>query len=65
MRYRQLGRTGIEVSEIGYGAWGIGGKMWLGASDDESIAALRRAFELGLNRHRAGLWRGPQRRAGG
>lgn len=49
MRYRQLGRTGIEVSEIGYGAWGIGGKMWLGGSDDESIAALRRAFELGLN----------------
>jgi aryl-alcohol dehydrogenase-like predicted oxidoreductase len=49
MRYRQLGRTGMEVSEIGYGAWGIGGKMWLGGSDDESIAALRRAFELGLN----------------
>jgi aryl-alcohol dehydrogenase-like predicted oxidoreductase len=49
MRYRQLGRTGIEVSEIGYGAWGIGGKMWLGGTDDESIAALRRAFELGLN----------------
>jgi aryl-alcohol dehydrogenase-like predicted oxidoreductase len=49
MRYRRLGRTGIEVSEIGYGAWGIGGKMWLGGSDDESIAALRRAFELGLN----------------
>jgi aryl-alcohol dehydrogenase-like predicted oxidoreductase len=49
MRYRQLGRTGIEVSEIGYGAWGIGGTMWLGGSDDESIAALRRAFELGLN----------------
>jgi len=49
MRYRQLGRTGIEVSEIGYGAWGIGGKMWLGGTDDESIASLRRAFELGLN----------------
>jgi len=49
MRYRQLGRTGIEVSEMGYGAWGIGGKMWLGGNDDESVAALRRAFELGLN----------------
>jgi aryl-alcohol dehydrogenase-like predicted oxidoreductase len=49
MRYRKLGRTGIEVSEIGYGAWGIGGKMWLGGNDDDSIAALRRAFELGLN----------------
>jgi aryl-alcohol dehydrogenase-like predicted oxidoreductase len=49
MRYRPLGRTGIEVSEIGYGAWGIGGKQWLGGSDGESVAALRRSFELGLN----------------
>ena len=49
MRYRKLGRTGIEVSEIGYGAWGIGGKQWRGGADDESMAALRRAFELGLN----------------
>jgi aryl-alcohol dehydrogenase-like predicted oxidoreductase len=49
MRYRPLGLTGIEVSEIGYGAWGIGGKQWLGGTDDESVAALRRAFELGLN----------------
>jgi aryl-alcohol dehydrogenase-like predicted oxidoreductase len=49
MRYRTLGRTGIEVSEIGYGAWGIGGKMWLGGNDDSSIAALQKAMELGLN----------------
>jgi aryl-alcohol dehydrogenase-like predicted oxidoreductase len=49
MRYRPLGRTGIEVSEIGYGAWGIGGKQWLGGSDDDSVAALRQALELGLN----------------
>jgi aryl-alcohol dehydrogenase-like predicted oxidoreductase len=49
MHKRVLGRTGIEVSEIGYGAWGIGGKMWQGATDDESILALRRAFELGVN----------------
>lgn len=49
MKLRALGRTGIEVSEVGYGAWGIGGKMWLGGNDDESIAALRRALELGLN----------------
>jgi aryl-alcohol dehydrogenase-like predicted oxidoreductase len=49
MRCRVLGRTGFSVSEIGYGAWGIGGKMWLGARDSESLAALRRAFELGLN----------------
>jgi aryl-alcohol dehydrogenase-like predicted oxidoreductase len=49
MRYRKLGRTGIEVSEIGYGAWGIGGKMWLGGNDDASTAALQKAIELGLN----------------
>src|SRR5512140_1269769 len=49
MRFRKLGRTGFEVSEIGYGAWGIGGKQWLGGADDESLTALRRAIELGVN----------------
>src|SRR4051812_18082211 len=49
MRYRKLGRTNFEVGEIGYGAWGIGGKQWLGGDDDESVRALRRAIELGLN----------------
>ncbi len=49
MRYRTLGRTGLEVSEIGYGAWGIGGTQWLGGDDRESLSALRRALELGLN----------------
>ena len=34
---RSLGRTGLTVSEIGYGAWGIGGDMWLGAEDQESL----------------------------
>lgn len=48
MRYRKLGRTGIEVSEIGYGAWGIGGMLWQGGNDSDALAALRRAFELGL-----------------
>src|SRR5438105_10726778 len=49
MRYRKLGRTNFEVSEIGYGAWGIGGTQWLGGNDDESLQALRRAIELGVN----------------
>ncbi len=49
MNYRKLGRTHFEVSEIGYGAWGIGGKQWLGGTDDESLLALRRAIELGVN----------------
>jgi aryl-alcohol dehydrogenase-like predicted oxidoreductase len=45
---RRLGRTGLSVSEIGYGAWGIGGSGWLGASDDESLEALNRAIDLGV-----------------
>jgi aryl-alcohol dehydrogenase-like predicted oxidoreductase len=49
MKYRKLGKTNFQVSEIGYGAWGIGGKQWLGGTDDESVRALRRAIELGLN----------------
>jgi aryl-alcohol dehydrogenase-like predicted oxidoreductase len=49
MRYRKLGRTNWEISEIGYGAWGIGGKQWLGGEDDESLKALRKAIELGVN----------------
>lgn len=39
----------MEISDIGFGAWGIGGKQWIGGSDDESKAALRRAIELGVN----------------
>jgi aryl-alcohol dehydrogenase-like predicted oxidoreductase len=49
MHLRSLGRTGIEVSEVGYGAWGIGGSVWEGAEDDESVRALHRAIDLGLN----------------
>ncbi len=49
MKYRKLGRTGLEVSEIGYGAWGISGKQWIGATDDGSLAALRKAIDSGLN----------------
>jgi aryl-alcohol dehydrogenase-like predicted oxidoreductase len=49
MRHRRLTRGGLEVSELGYGAWGIGQSMWLGAEDDESLRALARAFELGVD----------------
>jgi aryl-alcohol dehydrogenase-like predicted oxidoreductase len=49
MHYRPLGRTGLSVSEIGYGAWGIGGSGWIGAAEDESVRALHRAIELGVN----------------
>ena len=49
MKHRILGKTGLPVSEIGYGAWGVGGTQWLGGSDDESQRALRRALDLGFN----------------
>lgn len=49
MRYRALGKTGLQVSEIGYGAWGIGKAMWIGADDEESLRSLRAAREAGVN----------------
>ena len=49
MLYRPLGSTGLEVCELGFGAWGIGGTMWIGADDDESLRALRLAIEHGVN----------------
>lgn len=49
MKYRTLGRTGIAVSEVGYGAWGIGGIQWTGGDDDEAIRALNLAIDQGLN----------------
>ena len=48
MATRRLGRTGLQVSEVGYGAWGIGRSQWIGAEDEQSLEALRRALDLGL-----------------
>lgn len=48
MQYRTLGKTGLRVSEIGFGCWGIGGQ-WGSKDDDEAIAALHAAFDLGVN----------------
>ena len=47
MQYRTFGRTGWQVSEIGYGMWGLAG--WTGSDDEESLQSLRRAVELGCN----------------
>ncbi|HEY0591998.1 MAG TPA: aldo/keto reductase, partial [Thermoanaerobaculia bacterium] len=47
MNYRTFGRLGWQVSDIGYGMWGMGG--WTGSDDAESIASLDRAVELGCN----------------
>jgi aryl-alcohol dehydrogenase-like predicted oxidoreductase len=49
MRYRPLGKTGLQVSEIGYGAWGIGKALWVGAEDEESLRALQAARDAGIN----------------
>ena len=48
MRYRQLGRTGLNVSEIGFGAWPIGGG-WGPQEDKTSLDALHKALDLGVN----------------
>ena len=48
MKYRPLGRTGWNVSEISFGAWAIGGS-WGKQSDEESMATLHRALDMGIN----------------
>jgi aryl-alcohol dehydrogenase-like predicted oxidoreductase len=48
MQYRELGRTGWMVSTISFGAWAIGG-TWGNVKDEESLAALHRALDLGVN----------------
>ena len=55
--YRELGRSGIQVSALGMGCWAIGGPSWAGETpvgwgkvdDEESIGAVHRALELGVN----------------
>jgi len=47
MNYRRFGRTGWQVSDIGYGMWGMG--AWTGSVDAESLASLQCAIDLGCN----------------
>ncbi len=47
MRYRVYPRTGWELSEIGYGLWGLGG--WTGSDDDQTLTSLAEAIRLGCN----------------
>ncbi|HWY71073.1 MAG TPA: aldo/keto reductase [Terriglobales bacterium] len=47
MKFRKLGRTGFNVSEIGHGLWGMGG--WTGSEDEQSLQSLQLSVELGCN----------------
>jgi aryl-alcohol dehydrogenase-like predicted oxidoreductase len=47
MKYRKLGRTNLEISEIGYGMWGMAG--WTGSDDEESFRSLQLAIDMGCN----------------
>src|SRR5262245_31356143 len=48
MEYRQLGRTDMKVSALSFGAWAIGSD-WGTVTDDDALAALHRAIDLGIN----------------
>jgi aryl-alcohol dehydrogenase-like predicted oxidoreductase len=47
MQYRKFGRTGWQVSDVGYGMWGMGG--WSGSDDEESLRSLQLSVDLGCN----------------
>jgi aryl-alcohol dehydrogenase-like predicted oxidoreductase len=49
MRYRKFGTTGLDVSEVGFGSWGIGGQAYGAVEEAESLRALAVAEELGCN----------------
>src|SRR5215813_1141401 len=49
MQYRTLGRTGLRISEVGFGAMTIGGEVFGATDDQESLRALHRALDLGMN----------------
>ena len=66
MQYKELGRTGFEVSSVSFGAWAIGG-TWGQVDDAEAMRCLHRALDLGVIgdlqffRHGGRLWRRAQR----
>jgi aryl-alcohol dehydrogenase-like predicted oxidoreductase len=47
VRYRKLGRTNLQVSEIGHGLWGMSG--WTGSDDRQSLETLQTSLEMGCN----------------
>ena len=65
MKYRVLGRTGFEVSDIAHGLWGMSG--WSGSNDQQSLAAMQLAVDLGCNFFDTAwaAWRWQKRRPAG
>lgn len=49
MNYRPLGKTGLSVSEIGFGTWQMGGISWAAPDDSTCLSLLRQAYEAGIN----------------
>ena len=49
MKYRTLGTTGMQVSEVGFGVWTVSTNWWGKIDQDDSIALLQRAHDLGIN----------------
>ncbi|MCM8820644.1 MAG: aldo/keto reductase [Candidatus Omnitrophica bacterium] len=49
MRYREIGKSGIDASVVGFGGWAIGGWMWGGAEEKEAIDAIKAALDNGIN----------------
>ena len=49
MEYRNLGRTDLKISAVSFGAWAIGGNMWGPQDDNDSIEALNKSIDLGVN----------------
>ena len=49
MKTRQLGNTDMDITPIGFGSWAVGGTGWGGQDDEQSISAIQRALDLGVN----------------
>ena len=49
MHYRPFGRTGVSVSEVSLGTWQLGGTEWGDVGDDDALAILRKAVDMGVN----------------
>jgi len=49
MKYRELGKTGLRISEITFGCWELGGGAWEKQTDEVNLRAIQKAFELGIH----------------